>query len=52
MNNVIKIGRAATVEGILESLNDRDDTEELYVLRSYRKENGERHLEWWTTEYD
>jgi len=52
MNNVIKIGRAATVEGILKSLNDRDDTEELYVLRSYRKENGERHLEWWTTECD
>jgi len=52
MNNVVKIGKAATVEGILNSLNDRDDTEELYVLRAYRNENGVRHLEWWTTECD
>lgn len=52
MNNIIKIGRAATVEGILNALNDCDDTQELYVLRAHRDENGIRHLEWWTTEAD
>ena len=52
MNNIVKIGKAATVEVILESLNDCDDTEELYVLRAFRNKNGERHLEWWTTECD
>ncbi len=52
MDNIVKIGKAATVEGILASLYDCDDTEELYVLRAYRKENGVRHLEWWTTETD
>jgi len=52
MNNIVKIGKAATVESILESLSSCDDTEELYVLRAYRDETGERQLEWWTTECD
>lgn len=52
MDNIVKIGKAATVDSILESLNDCDNTEELYVLRAYRNEAGVRHLEWWTTESD
>jgi len=47
--NVVNIHPPTIAENIVDSLNKATDTEELYVLRAYRGEDGERHLEWYTT---
>ena len=47
---VIQFNRSTAPEELIETLGERGDTEELYVLRVYRDKDGERQLEWFTTE--
>lgn len=49
-DNVVNIHPPTIAENIVTSLKKHEDTtEELYVLRAYINEDGERALEWYTT---
>ncbi len=54
-DKVVNIHPPTVEENILAALDKakkEGTTDELYVLRSYRGEDGLRHLEWFTTACD
>lgn len=51
--SISKIGTAKSVQNIIDQLQEKDDTEELVIIRSYRdKQTGEKKLEWWSSEIE
>lgn len=49
MSSVVNIHPPTIVEDIVKALSEAKNTEDLFVLRVSRLENGERYLDWYTT---
>ncbi len=52
MSTVVQFKKPGRADEIIETLNSKDDTKELYVLRVSIDKDGTRHLEWYVTESD
>lgn len=47
---VVQFNQPTEPDKLIKLLAARDNTKELFVLRVYADENGERQLEWFSTE--